>query len=58
MNETNMMKRVYIIMCFCLLTSVMMLANEVNTFPKIVEAETKGYFPLSEADIYTDINDY
>ncbi|MBQ2523297.1 MAG: hypothetical protein II541_03755, partial [Prevotella sp.] len=53
-----MMKRVYIIMCFCLLASVMMLANEVNTFPKIVETETKGYFPLSEADIYTDINDY
>ena len=58
MNETNMMKRGYIIMCFCLLASVMMLANEVNTFPKIVETETKGYFPLSEADIYTDINDY
>ncbi|MBQ2359653.1 MAG: glycosyl hydrolase 115 family protein [Prevotella sp.] len=53
-----MIKRVYIIMCFCLLASVMMMANEVNTFPKIVETETKGYFPLSEADIYTDINDY
>jgi len=33
-------------------------AVQTSTFPKIKETSQEGYFPLSEAVIYTDVNDY
>ena len=42
----------------CLICSMVIHAVQTNTFPKIQETPQKGYFPLSEATIYTDVADY
>ena len=43
---------------FCLSLSMLIHAVQISTFPKIEETSQEGYFPLSEAVIYTDVNDY
>jgi len=43
---------------FCLSLSILIHAVQTSTFPKIEETSQEGYFPLSEAVIYTDVNDY
>ena len=43
---------------FCLSLSMLIHAVQTSTFPKIKETSLEGYFPLSEAVIYTDVNDY
>ena len=41
-----------------LICSMVIHAVQTNTFPKIQETPQEGYFPLSEATIYTDDTDY
>ena len=43
---------------FFLSLSMLIHAVQTSTFPKIEETSLEGYFPLSEAVIYTDVNDY
>ena len=51
------MKRLSTLWLFLTL-SMVIHAMQTNTFPKVQETPKKGYFPLSEAVICTDANDY
>ena len=53
-----MMKTRLLTLCFCLMTCVATNAKPSGSCPKIQESGAKGFFPLSEAVIYTDADDY
>jgi hypothetical protein len=51
------MKRIFTFWLFISL-SLALFAAKTNTFPSIQETAQSGYFPLSDATIYTDGKDY
>ena len=55
-NNKNM-KKISALGFFLTLSMVLLAAND-HSFPHVVEMPQNGAFPLSEAAIYTDANDY